>query len=142
MCIVMRTASPRPVTILPQICTVWCTKLWKHFNAIIKEVFYCFIIAIHLPGDALDYNEKKRSAVAARMYSGFNFSHYDLPFPTHYCIPYVRSGLSQLVIRVKGFRVCAFHCVRANDLDYITHCIRFCPSAWTPHFQRVEFLYR
>jgi len=22
-------------------------------------------------------------------YSGFNFSHYDLPFPTRYCIPYV-----------------------------------------------------
>ena len=38
-------------------------------------------------------------------YSGFNFSHYDLPFPTRYCIPYVRSGLYQLVIRVKGFRV-------------------------------------
>jgi len=64
-------------------------------------------------------------------YSGFNFSHYDLPFPTRYCIPYVRSGLYQLVIRVKGFRV------SAHDLD--THCmIRFCPSAWTPRFQKVE----
>ena len=41
-------------------------------------------------------------------YSGFNFSHYDLPFPTRYCIPYVRSGLYQLVIRVKGIS-----CVRA-----------------------------
>jgi len=59
-------------------------------------------------------------------------------FPTHNCIPYVRSGLSQLVIRVKGFRVCALHCVRANDLD--TLCIRsFVLSAWTPRFQRVEF---
>jgi len=67
----------------------------------------------------------------ALRYSGFNFSHYDLPFPTRYCIPYVRSGLYQLVIRVKGFRV------SAHDLD--THCmIRFCPSAWTPRFQRVE----
>jgi len=65
------------------------------------------------------------------LYSGFNFSHYDLPFPTRYCIPYVRSGLYQLVIRVKGFRV------SAHDLD--THCmIRFCPSAWTPRFQKVE----
>jgi len=45
-------------------------------------------------------------------YSGFNFSHYDLPLPTRYCIPYVRSGLYQLVIRVKGFRVCALHCAR------------------------------
>ena len=64
-------------------------------------------------------------------YSGFNFSHYDLPFPTRYCIPYVRSGLYQLVIRVKGFRV------SAHDLN--THCmIRFCPSAWTPRFQKVE----
>jgi len=30
------------------------------------------------------------------VYSGFTFSHYDLPFPTRYCIPYVRSGLYQL----------------------------------------------
>ena len=57
------------------------------------------------------------------LYSGFNFSHYDLPFPTHYCIPYVRSGLYQLVIRVKGFRV------SAHVLD--SHCIRFCRSAWS-----------
>jgi len=49
----------------------------------------------------------------AFLYSGFTFSHYDLPFPTRYCIPYVRSGLFQLVIRVKGFRVCALHCVCA-----------------------------
>ena len=62
------------------------------------------------------------------LYSGFTFSHYDLPFPTRYCIPYVRSGLYQLVIRFKGFRV------SADDLD--SHCIRFCPSAWTPRFQR------
>jgi len=67
LCIVMRTALLRPVTILPQICAVWCTKLRKHFNAIMEEVFYCFIIAIGLPGDASDYNEEKRSAVAARM---------------------------------------------------------------------------
>jgi len=31
------------------------------------EVFYCFTIAIGLPGDASDYNEEKRTAVAARM---------------------------------------------------------------------------
>jgi len=65
VCIVMRTASLRPVTILPQICTV-CTKLQKHFNAIIK-VIYCFIVAIGLPGNASDYHENKRSEVAARM---------------------------------------------------------------------------
>ena len=46
-------------------------------------------------------------------YSGFTFSHYDLPFPTRYCIPYVRSGLYQLVICVKGIRVCVLHCVCA-----------------------------
>ena len=40
-------------------------------------------------------------------YSGFTFSHYDLPFPTRYCIPYVRSGLYQLVIRQ------GISCVRA-----------------------------
>ena len=71
----------------------------------------------------------------AFLYSGFNFSHYDLPFPTRYCIPFVRSGVYQLVIRVKGFRV------SAHDLD--THCmIRFCPSAWTPRFQKSRVVYR
>jgi len=30
------------------------------------EVFYCFTVAIGLPGDASDYNEDERSAVAAR----------------------------------------------------------------------------
>jgi len=71
------------------------------------------------------------------IYSGFNFSHSDLPFPTRCCIPYVRSGLYQLVIRVKGFRVCALHCDLA--ITSITHCIiRICPSAWTPRFERVE----
>jgi len=59
----MRTASAS-ITVLLQICTVWCTKLGKHFNAIM-EVFYCFTVAIGLPGDASDYNEDKRSAVAA-----------------------------------------------------------------------------
>jgi len=73
----------------------------------------------------------------AFLYSGFNFSHSDLPFPTRCCIPYVRSGLYQLVIRVKGFRVCALHCDLA--ITSITHCIiRFCPSVWTPRFQRIE----
>ena len=45
--------------------------------------------------------------------SGFTFSHYDLLFPTRYCIPYVRSGLYQLVICVKGIRVCELHWVCA-----------------------------
>jgi len=62
----MRTASLWPQLLLPQICTVWCTKLRKHFNAII-EVFYCFTVAIGLPADASDYNGDQRSAVAARM---------------------------------------------------------------------------
>jgi len=62
----MRIASLQPVIILPQICTACCTKLRKHLNAIM-EVFYCFTVAIGLRGDALDYNEDKRSAVAARM---------------------------------------------------------------------------
>jgi len=42
------------------------TKLRKHFNAII-EVFYCFTASIGLPGDVSEYNEDKRSAVAAHM---------------------------------------------------------------------------
>jgi len=53
----MRTASLRPLTIRPQICTVCCAKLQKHFKA------------IGLPGGASDYNEDKRSAVAVRMQS-------------------------------------------------------------------------
>jgi len=62
----MRTASLWPLTILLQICTVWGTKLRKHFNAIM-EVFYCFTVAIGLPGDASNHDEDKRSAVAARL---------------------------------------------------------------------------
>jgi len=44
----MRIASLWLVTILPQICTVWCTNLRKQFNALM-EVFYCFTVAIGLP---------------------------------------------------------------------------------------------
>ena len=62
----MGTAPLRPVTILSQICTVWCTKLRKHENVIMK-ILYCFTVVIGLPGDASDYNEDKRSAVAASM---------------------------------------------------------------------------
>jgi len=40
----------------------------------------------------------------------------------HDCIPFVRSGLYQLVIRVKGIPACAFHCVRA--VTSISHCFR------------------
>jgi len=57
------------------------------------------------------------TSVSAYWYSGFNFSHYELPLPTRYCITYVRSGLYQLVIRVKGFRVCALQwCSRDCNL--------------------------
>jgi len=52
VCNVMRTASLRPITILPHICTVWCTKLQKHSNTVM-EVLYCFTVSIGLPGDAL-----------------------------------------------------------------------------------------
>jgi len=61
----MRTASASS-TKPPQICTVWCAKLRKHFHAIM-EVFYCFTVAIGLPADASDYIEDKRSAITARM---------------------------------------------------------------------------
>ena len=69
------------------------------------------------------------------LYSGFAFSHDDLSFPTRYCIPYVRSGLYQVLICVKGF------CV-STQWPRLHIAFRFCPSAWTPCFQRVEFLYR
>jgi len=68
----MGTASLRPVTILPQICTVRCTKLRKHFaknNTATVEVFYCFAVAIGFPGDASNYKKDKRSAVATRIQS-------------------------------------------------------------------------
>ena len=47
-------------------CTVRCTKLRKHFNAIL-EVLYCFTVVISLPGDASNYNKDKRSPVAGRI---------------------------------------------------------------------------
>ena len=43
LCIAMRTTLLRPLTILPQICTLCCAKLRKHFNAVM-EVFSCFTI--------------------------------------------------------------------------------------------------
>jgi len=62
----MRTDALRPLIALPHICTVWCTQLRKHFHAI-TEMFYCFTVAIDLPGDASDHNEDKRSVVVARV---------------------------------------------------------------------------
>ena len=32
--------------------------------------------------------------------------------------------------------MCARSTAFAHDLD--SHCIRFCPSAWTPRFERLE----
>ena len=64
--IVIRTVSLWPLPMLRQICTVWCTKLRKHSNAIV-EGFYCFTVAIGLSGDSSNYNEDKRSSVAARI---------------------------------------------------------------------------
>jgi len=55
----MSTASLWPVTFLPQICTVWCTKLRKHFDAIM-EVLYCFTVAVGLLGDASDHTMKTK----------------------------------------------------------------------------------
>jgi len=33
------------------------------------EMFYCFTVAIGLPGDASNYNKDKRSAIATRIQS-------------------------------------------------------------------------
>ena len=77
------------------------------------------------------------SVGGAFLYSGFNFSHSDLPFPTRCCIPYVRSGLYQLVIRIKGFRVSAHdldsHSVLSNGVDTtLLERVKLCiASAWT-----------
>ena len=65
----LRTASLRPVSMLSQICTAWCRILQKHFKAIM-EVFFCFTVAIGLPGDLSDYNEDKSSAVPAACKKG------------------------------------------------------------------------
>jgi len=55
------------MTVLPQICKGRDTKLRKLFIAIV-EVFCCFTIAIGLAMyHESDYNEDKRSVVAARM---------------------------------------------------------------------------
>jgi len=76
----------------------------------------------------------------AFLYSGFTFSHYELPFPTRYCIPYVRSGLYQLIICVKGIRVCALHCVRAVTSIRIAFEVLSFFSAWTPRCQESSFV--
>jgi len=70
----MHTASLPPLTILLQICTVRCTKLRKHFHAIV-EVFYCFTVAIDLPGDAscikLQWRQKVGSCSAHAKQGGY-----------------------------------------------------------------------
>jgi len=43
-----------------------CTKLRKQLKCIM-ECFYCFTVAIGLPGHASDCNKDKRPAVAARI---------------------------------------------------------------------------
>jgi len=55
----MRTASLWPLTVLPQICTVWCTKLRKHFDTIM-EVLYCLTVAIGVPGHTSDNTMKTK----------------------------------------------------------------------------------
>ena len=68
------------------------------------------------------------------LYSGLTFSHYEWPFPSRDCIPYVRSGLYQLVMRVKVIHVCALHCVRAiTSIRMAFEVLSF--SAWTPTFR-------
>jgi len=70
----------------------------------------------------LAQGNREETEWSRRCYSGFNFSHYESPFPTRDFIRYVRSGLYQLVIRVKGIRVCALHCVR--EVPSFSHCFR------------------
>jgi len=65
LCTVMHIVSLRPAAILPQICTVWCTKLRKQFNAIMDEVFYCFITAIGFPGDTSDNTLQWRKKICS-----------------------------------------------------------------------------
>jgi len=64
----MHTASLRPLTI------GYCRRFVQYgvrncesTSHAIMNVFYCFTVAISLSGDASDYNEDKRSAVAALM---------------------------------------------------------------------------
>jgi len=52
LCIVMRIASLRHLIIPPQICTAWCTKLRKHFNAIVSPLRSACLVMHH----ASDYN--------------------------------------------------------------------------------------
>jgi len=40
--------------------------VYETAKALLMPVFYCFTIAIGLPGDASSYNEDKWSAVAAQ----------------------------------------------------------------------------
>ena len=70
--------------------------------------------------------------IAGCIYSGFTFSQYDLPFPTSYCIAYVRSGLYQLVIRVKGIRVGAR--LRSHSHLVFAFYSKFGLAAWRLHF--------
>ena len=72
-------------------------------------------------GDASPHQTQRGVDTTLDFIVDLAFSITNCRFPTRDCIPYVRSDLSQLVIRVKGFRACALHCVRANNLDFALH---------------------
>jgi len=86
------------------VAAIFCTETSRHVNYSVSNQHW---ISSSKPLQWIQCAEQ------IYIYSGFTFSHYDLPFPTRYCIPFVRSGLYQLVICVKGIRVCALHCVCA-----------------------------
>ena len=79
-----------------------------------------------------------KASHCGRKYTGFNFSHYEMPFP--YSRLYsVREVWFVSTCHSRQGISCV--CVPLRPRKWPRFCIafRFCPSAWTPRFQRVEF---
>ena len=121
LCIIMRTTSLRPVTIPLEICTVWCTKLRKHFNAIMEEVFYCFITAI-----------------------GFAWRYIRLQWRKKICSAHAKQGgcrvRQQWELGVR-FWLLEPHWSSCQKIKMMLCALFYC-DLWKQKFQHVAFLFR
>jgi len=118
-----RSSHPAP----PAFCVV--AHPWLFLRLQLQRTFFASLIVLFLPfsvsvvlcllENRVFLRVSSRETIhtifpwGAFLYSGFTFSHYELPFLTCDCTPYVRSALYQLVICVKGIRVCTLHCICA-----------------------------
>ena len=123
-----RLAHPWLFLRLQLLHTIFASLIVLFLPFSVSVVLCLLVYRVFLRLSSLETIHANFSVGGAFLYSGFNFSHSDLPFPTRCCIPYVRSG--DLVCINLPFASRDFVCSRMTSIG-----IRFCPSAWTPRFQ-------